>query len=300
MELRHFRYFVAVAEHSSFTQAAARLHVSQPTLSQQVRQLEHELGAPLFHRGPEGTRLSPVGEVFYRRVRAIQEAIDDAASEVRRMAAEGTVLRIGVCPPLPDELHVPIVSAFRTACPHVRLSLHELGLPDYVTPLLDGEVDAALLYPPLDPELLTWEALVAEPRGLVVSRRHPFWEADEVGVADYLSEPLPHIGTLVPDPIRRFWTMSELRNEEAPRFVGEPACTATELMLAVGLHGTICPAPWAYRQAPPGPRLRTIPISGVAEAGIVAARRLQDKRPLPAVFCSLAARTAGKLSRRAE
>ncbi|MEU3624987.1 hypothetical protein BS329_36625 [Amycolatopsis coloradensis] len=145
MELRHFRYFAAVAEQGGFTKAAAMLFVSQPTLSQQIRALERELGVPLFLRAPDGVRLTAAGEVFYGHAVAVLRMVDEAARATRRAGAEPSVLRIGWSPPIPRALHVPIASAFSAAYPHVRLSWQETSLPDPERPLLDDEVDVALL-----------------------------------------------------------------------------------------------------------------------------------------------------------
>ncbi len=296
VELRHLRYFLAVAEHCSFTLAAKRLYVSQPTLSQQIRDLERELGAVLLHRGPDGTHLSKVGEFFYHRAKAVLAAVDEAVSEVQQLASAETVLRIGVCYPLPDDLHAVVINAFTAAFPHVRPLLTEVRLPDYVSPLARGELDVALLYPPLDPNVLVWEELVTEARGLVVPRGHDFWEVDEIDVADFLTEPLPSIDARVPVEIRDFWTLRPRRNGESPDSAGEPVATPTELMLTVGLRKLVCPAPWAYRHAAPGPDMKTLKLTGAPGVTVVAARRAVDNRPLSSAFCSLAAATVRGLN----
>ncbi len=83
MELRHLRYFVAVAEEQSVTRAAARLHLSQPPLSRHIQSLEAELGAPLFARTPRGVRLLPEGEVFLAHARRILGEVDLAIASVK-------------------------------------------------------------------------------------------------------------------------------------------------------------------------------------------------------------------------
>ena len=98
MELRHLRYFVAVAEHGNFNRASGKLHLSQPALSRQVRDLEEEIGVPLFHRNTNST-LPKAGEIFYEEARDILARTDRA---VQHMRGEVTVdiLRIGYAPSL--------------------------------------------------------------------------------------------------------------------------------------------------------------------------------------------------------
>src|SRR4051795_6550635 len=95
MELRHLRYFVAVAEERHFGRAAERLHIAQPPLSQQIRRLEAELGAPLLHRTTRRVELAPAGEVLLARAREILAAVDAAAEDARR-AARGEFGRLAI------------------------------------------------------------------------------------------------------------------------------------------------------------------------------------------------------------
>ncbi|MCO5975057.1 LysR family transcriptional regulator [Actinoallomurus soli] len=97
MELRHLRYFVAVAEEGGFSRAARRLHIVQPTLSMQIRDLENELGGPLFDRGTRRTRLTPAGRAFLNEARQVLGQAD-RAQNVARMALRGEAgsVRIGL------------------------------------------------------------------------------------------------------------------------------------------------------------------------------------------------------------
>src|SRR6187549_3369689 len=99
MELRHLRYFVAVAEEENISRAAARLHVSQPPLSRQIRDLEEELGVDLLERGAKSVRLTPAGRIFAAEARAVLERVESATQVVRAFARGGLKeIHIGYAP----------------------------------------------------------------------------------------------------------------------------------------------------------------------------------------------------------
>ncbi|MGA6161076.1 LysR family transcriptional regulator [Amycolatopsis magusensis] len=295
MELRHFRYFTAVAEQGGFTRAATALYVSQPTLSQQIRALERELGVPLFLRAPDGVRLTAAGEVFYEHATAVLRMVDETARATRRAGAEPSVLRIGWSPPIPRAVHVPIVSAFSAAHPHVRLSWRETSLPDPERPLLDDEVDVALLRLPVDTERVLWAPIIDEPCGLAVPAGHPLSDLDAVDIADVLDEPMPNVGDAVPETMKRWWLLPESRNGEYPRAVGEPVSTVTDLALSVVLNNVVCPAPYLYVKTAAVHGFRALELRGGPDSSTGVARRRDDRRALPRVFCELAARVAAEL-----
>src|SRR5712672_1725922 len=105
MELRHLRYFVAVAEEQNVTRAAARLHVSQPPLSRQIRDLESELGLTLFERSPKAIRLTPAGRVFLEEARAVLRRAEEAVQTLKASAAHTSgKLEVGYAPSLTVEI----------------------------------------------------------------------------------------------------------------------------------------------------------------------------------------------------
>ncbi|MEV0199840.1 LysR family transcriptional regulator [Nonomuraea sp. NPDC050691] len=299
LELRHFRYFVAVAEYGGFTRAAARLHVSQPTLSQQVRELERRVGTALLIRDPAGLRLTPAGEVFYERVREVLRAVDEAARAARDVAGLGNgALRVAFSLPLPEEIHITVLSAFTAAYPQVRVSWRQVGLIDFDAPLINGEVDAAVMFMPLDPERLVWEPLITELRGIAVPAGHALWDAPAVGFADVLDETMAPTHPDVPGRVVRWWHMDEQRNGERPRLAGEPGGTPEELMLTIRMSRVVCPGPYNIRHIPMPAGLRMIELTGLPPALVVAARRRDDEDGLAAAFCRLAARTVRQLAPR--
>src|SRR5438552_2761026 len=126
MELRHLRYFVAVAEAENVSRAALRLHLSQPALSRQIRELEEELGFLLLERSAKSVRLTNAGRVFLTKSRAVLERVDDAVKAAGAIAS-GTrsELHIGYAPTLTARILSPALQAFQTEMPSVRVTLHD-------------------------------------------------------------------------------------------------------------------------------------------------------------------------------
>jgi len=146
MELRHLRYFVAVAEESSFRRAARRLRLSQPALSRQVRDLEQELDAKLLERGSGPVRLTSAGVYFLREARAILDHVTKASVEVRRFAtAQGLVLNIGCITPALFSFLATSLQVFTQTHPQVRVNLFELSPAAQVAALRSDCLDIALL-----------------------------------------------------------------------------------------------------------------------------------------------------------
>src|SRR5271170_4764980 len=145
MELRHLRYFVAVAEEENVTRAAERLHVSQPPLSRQIRDLERELGVELFRRTAKSLALTEAGKIFLVEARAVLLRAEQAVLTVRTVAAgERGRLRIGYAPSLTVEILPAALREFESACPGVRVTLLDLSSEECVQRLTAGKIDVAL------------------------------------------------------------------------------------------------------------------------------------------------------------
>jgi DNA-binding transcriptional LysR family regulator len=161
MELRHFRYFIAVAEEGHITRAAERLGMQQPPLSQQIRAMEQELGVQLFRRKPRGVELTDAGRALLADARAILAHIDHAFASTRRTArGEQGRIAVGFTSSAPFHPFVPrVIRAFREAFPLVSLTLEESGTMELIGDLREERVDVAFVRTP-----------VADPAGLVVDR----------------------------------------------------------------------------------------------------------------------------------
>ncbi len=146
MELRHLRYFVAVAEELNYTRAAARLKTAQPSLSQQVMQLERHVGTPLLVRTKRRVRLTAAGRVFFREARAIL-AHADRAAELATDAARGRSreLSLGMMPAAETVILPKLMPLVAARLPHLRLALHSVGsFQDQLASLRSHTVDLRL------------------------------------------------------------------------------------------------------------------------------------------------------------
>ncbi len=146
MELRHLRYFVAVAEELNFRRAAVRLRLAQPPLSTQVRQLEEEIGTRLLERNSHRVSLTAAGEVFLEECRNLLRSADDAASAARR-AARGEVgrLAIGFVASLSQGVLPSVLRAYRQRYPQVELSLAEMDTSQQLEELSTGRLDLGFI-----------------------------------------------------------------------------------------------------------------------------------------------------------
>ena len=151
MELRQLRYFVAVAEELHFRRAAARLHISQPPLSQQIRALEDELGCRLLARTRRRVELTPAGEAFLRDARQLLAELDGAVATARRIDAGQTGrLRINFVGSALLSVVPGIVQRFRAAAPDVEIELHERPTAEQLRLVSAGVVDVGLVRPPIE------------------------------------------------------------------------------------------------------------------------------------------------------
>jgi DNA-binding transcriptional LysR family regulator len=191
MELRHLRYYVAVAEERHFGRAATRLHMAQPPLSQQIKQLEAEIGVQLLTRSTRRVELTPAGERFLDRARAILADVDDAGDEAQRVAA-GEVGRVslGLIGSATYELLPTIVPALREQCPDLELDLHgEMLTPAQEEGLRDGSLDICILRPPVRDPGLRVRVLRREALVVALPASHPLADHESIRLADLSDEP---------------------------------------------------------------------------------------------------------------
>jgi len=126
MELRHLRYFLAVAEALNFTKAAAQLRVAQPALSRRVQDLEDEIGVDLLRRSPRGVTLTAEGKLFLEKTRHLLKLAEESVEQVRALArGHYGELHIGYSPSPTVEILPPALAAFQKAFPHVNVLLHD-------------------------------------------------------------------------------------------------------------------------------------------------------------------------------
>lgn len=191
MDLRRLRYFVAVAEERHFGRAAARLHMAQPPLSQQIRTLEDELGVRLLNRTTRRVELTGAGAAYLDRAREILTAVDDAAHEARRVAA-GSVgrLAVGCVGSATYSLLPALARGLSTELPGVDFAFRgEMLVPDQVRALRSGDIDIALLRPPVADTALAVRILRRERLVAAVPADHPLAARRRISVATLRDEP---------------------------------------------------------------------------------------------------------------
>lgn len=147
MELRQLRYFVAIVDHGSMSRAAGVLHIAQPALTQQIRQLEEELGAQLLHRSAQGVLCTDAGKTFYEHAQAILKQVSDARSAVAQSTSKpsGTVA-LGIPQSVSGALALPLLTAIRNSYPEITLQLTEELSGNLIDQLKSGRINLAVLF----------------------------------------------------------------------------------------------------------------------------------------------------------
>ena len=191
MELRHLRYYVAVAEAENVSRAAEKLHVSQPALSRQIRDLEDELNVLLLERGAQSVRLTAAGKTFLREARAVLERAEAAVAAVRR-SAEGAhaELHVGYSPSLTAQILPGALRQFQQEFPRVRVLLHDLTTEEMLGRLRARKMDVALTIRPCPKQSrgLRFQALAQYPICVAVTHKHPFARLRSVSPAQAARE----------------------------------------------------------------------------------------------------------------
>jgi len=296
VHVRDLRYFVAVAEELHFTRAAERLYVSQPALSKQIRALERQLGAELFHRDRQGVALTAAGAAllpYAERVLAVWAEGASALAEVD--AAERGTLVVGMSTsPGRGGLLPAIRSRFTAARPEATVRLRQVSWDDPTAGLADGDTDVAFVWLPLpDAERYGWTVVAEEPRLVALPDSHPLAARAEVDFADLADEPFL---ALPPDagPLRDHWLALDERGGQLPRIGAEIASTEeTYEALAAGLGVCLVATGNAHLITLGG--VVTRPVHGVSPSRYALAwRRENGVRPLVRAYVEACRLVAGQ------
>jgi DNA-binding transcriptional LysR family regulator len=189
MELRQLRYFVILAEELHFGRAAAREHIVQSALSQQLQRLERELGVLLIERTTHHVQLSPAGAAFLIEARQILAHVDRAAVAAQRAARSTPSLRVGIVDASYDSMPL-ILHAIQQRFPDLEIHQVEAGVPEQLQRLMDGRLDVGLGRASLAPPTVASELFRLDPLGVLVAEEHRFAELSAVPVASLAAEPL--------------------------------------------------------------------------------------------------------------
>jgi LysR family cyn operon transcriptional activator len=222
MELRHLRYFLALAERLNFTQAAAQVHVTQSTLSHQIGQLEEELGQRLFDRSDRRVVITAAGELFLSKAINALAEIDNGIALMNTLQKDlSGELRIGTTPTLNMEVVPRCIAQFTQDYPSVHVLVEEDTGDALIAGARAAQLDLVMAYRPLALEGIVFEPLYTEEMILVVGERHPFARRRRVRMAEL------HRRELVLPP-RKFTTRQQI--DEAFKAVGAQPLVAIEMV----------------------------------------------------------------------
>ena len=225
MELRHLRYFVAVAETENVSRAALKLHISQPAVSRQVRDLEEEIGLPLLTRAGKSVRLTDAGRMFLKEARAILEDTNQAVVKVRVVGGKReTELKVGDFPLVAARIMPRLLRDYQKAMPNVHVKLHDWPVEKEIAAVREGKLQLAIIIPPLTGNWrreLRFEELMSLRVCLAVSCNHPFAQGKAVSLTEAAREPF--VGLLHEEyPQHRVYVDAIFaRVKHKPRFIEE-------------------------------------------------------------------------------
>lgn len=194
MEIYQLRYFVAVAETQNFTRAAERSNVSQPALSQQIINLEAEIGHKLFHRLGRKAVLTEAGQTFLDRARRILFEVENAAKELSDHPSLERRITVGAVQTVMPYLLTPFIAQCRTSHPNLLIDAREDFRSNLLRGVLEGDLDLAVVPLPVQEHRVSVEPLLTEPLLLVVGRNHPFASRTEISINDLAEETFISLG----------------------------------------------------------------------------------------------------------
>jgi len=289
MELRHLRYFVAVAEEENVSRAALKLHVSQPGISRQIHDLEDEIGFQLFERSAKSVRLTAAGKVFLGEARAVLQRASEAVEKARAVSG-GTAgeIAIGYAPSLTVQILPAALRKFQEQFPNVRVVLHDLSTEEMLAQLRSGKLQVALSVRPPRAMLrgLRFAELARYPMCVAVAPGHPFARARSVTLAQVAREPL--IGYSRAEYPEYHESLLKLfaAIKDKPHFAEEHD-GVTSLITAVEIGRGVALVP-SCLSCMVGPRLKLIPLKPAAGIIVVGAVSKSTAR-LPVVEKFIAA-----------
>src|SRR3954470_19300788 len=245
LELRLLRYFAVVAEEQHMGHAAARLYISQPALSQQIRVLEEQVGLPLFVRHPRGVALTEPGEALLREARDLlerSERLERTVEDLRRGATES--LRIAVPPGAPSTLLPELLAPLRKRRPDANVEVQELTPPEQLAALHAGSIALGLVREPVDDSRLARRSLLVERLGVCLPANHRLASNESITLTDLADELFvcfprawaPSLHDVLVEELRRL--------DVQARFQDSASLGTTQGMVVAGLGLTLAPQPW--------------------------------------------------------
>ncbi|WP_455385992.1 LysR substrate-binding domain-containing protein [Acidihalobacter prosperus] len=292
VELRHLRYFIAVADELHFGRAAERLGISQPPLSQQIRQLEGSIGVQLLRRSNRRVELTEAGRAFLAEARAILEQTDQAIELAQRVArGQAGELRIGFTASTPLSSRIPrTISAFRKTRPDVHLRLEEQPTLQQIDALMDRRLHLGIIRPAPLPPALEAHALFSDPLVAVMRRDHPLLatlpQGGRLSLSALAEEPFVvfnrSAGIGIYDQIVALCMAANF----SPRISQEAAEPSTIIgLVSAGMGVSVLPASYEHINVE---GVAYVPLLDAgADSGIQMVQRRDERSPLVAEFARM-------------
>src|ERR1051326_7709018 len=298
LDIRHLRYFLAVAEAGSFSRAADRLGISQPSVSQQMRDLEAALRVPLFQRRGERILLSPRGLIFQEHARALLHQLENFLQELNSEPGElRGALRLGVIPVLNVPLVPQLLGAFVADHPAISITVEEISSTEIETAVEEGRMDVGLGFLTRHSPNLRYERLCTDEFVLIVAQNHPWSNRLIIDFSKYAQQRLLQL----PDTFVMRRMADEICRKHKVRLHIFAEISAIEKLLR-----SLCPSPTAAvmpkiaLRGRENLKLRAIRLHGKNLGVDIGLLRLSDSAANTAVaaFTSLAKATVPKMIKR--
>jgi DNA-binding transcriptional LysR family regulator len=279
-DLRVVRYFVAVAEHGHFGKAAAALHITQPSLSRQIRGLEKQLGTTLLQRTPQGSHLTDAGRALLTHAQTMLATAARAAAHTRAAAAPRRIT-IGYTTNL---VVGNAVRELRRRHPDAEVNVRHLEWNGAYPALVGHLVDVSVTRLPIPRDDVDVTVLYQEPRALLLSRRHRLANRDFVVLEDLEGEVMPRVSDPVLD---RYWRIDPRPGWTAPD--GPVLDDAAEMFDFIATGNAVLIVPADSRVPDLEPELTTVPLHDVEPSEVALVRRTGESNSLVAEFAACAA-----------
>jgi DNA-binding transcriptional LysR family regulator len=284
VDLRLLRAFLTVAEELHFGRAAARLHIAQPALSQQIQRLERQLGLRLLDRTSRAVALTPAGETFLAEARSTVAAADRAVAVARRIASgQRPELVVGFLAQAAAEQMAAILTDFRARQPDVVLRMRAMRFTDHLTALRTGELDLSLLRPPYGADELAGIDLVdlwSERRVAVVPAGHRLAGRDAIGFDELAGETFVRVPDAVSPTWRAFWQVAERQaNGRVPRLADEVVDSVEEMLTVVAARRAISLTHESVGRFYARPTVRFVPVDDISPSMLALGWRADNHTP---------------------
>jgi DNA-binding transcriptional LysR family regulator len=286
VEVRQLRYFVAVAERGSVSQAALDPHLSQSALSEALRKLEIELGVELLVRSSRGVAPTPAGDALLAEARGAIERVDAALDAARRAGrGEAGRLRVGFEAAGAGRLSTLARARFLARFPDVRVEPRQFEWGGEVVALRDGQCDIAFVWLPADLTGLRWELVASERRFAGLAADHPLARRSELSVLELTDEPIMWTRR-APRYWIDWWAVNPRPDGREPRW-GPENDNVEEMLEQVADGSAYCIVPASMTEFYARPDLAWTPIADIDPLRIALAWREHEHSPLVAAFAAV-------------